>query len=94
MHNIHALPRFEKQFKKFHPKEQVLIREEIKKIKADPLIGERKQGALSSISVHKFTIHHQLYLLAYEMDDKAKLITLYALATHENFYTALQRYVS
>ncbi|MFN0116980.1 MAG: type II toxin-antitoxin system RelE/ParE family toxin [Elusimicrobiota bacterium] len=90
---IKSLPRFDKQFKRFYLKEQEIIREEIKKIQKDPLAGERKKGALSKVSVHKFKIHQQLYLLAYELDSKRKIIYLYALATHENFYADLQKYL-
>ncbi|MBI4056884.1 MAG: type II toxin-antitoxin system RelE/ParE family toxin [Elusimicrobia bacterium] len=93
MYQPQALPKFEKQFKKFHAKEQESIRQEIKKIALDPHLGEPKRGPLSGVRVHKFKIHNQIYLLAYEPDPKAKTIYLYALATHEGFYEALQRYI-
>ena len=93
MHSPHALPKFERQFKKFHPKEQELIREEIRGILAHPDIGELKKGPLAGIRAHKFKLHQQLILLAYEKDAKLKRIYLYAVATHENFYKALERYV-
>jgi len=88
-----ALPKFEKQFKKFFSKEQEFIREELKKIRSDPTVGERKKGALAHIWVHKFKIHSQLYLLAYEPVHKEKMIYLYAIATHENFYETLHKYI-
>ncbi len=94
MYQIKILPKFERQFNKFYPKEQIIIREEIKKIRDNPTIGELKKGVLSDVRVHKFKIHTQLYLLAYEQDGKHKIIYLYAIATHENFYTALQRYLN
>lgn len=93
MFSARDLPKFRGQFKKFYPKEQEAVRQEIKKILADPLIGESKKGPLAGVRVHKFKIHHQLYLLAYEADAKAKIVYLYALATHENFYGALERYL-
>lgn len=93
MYQLKALPKFEKQFKKLYTKEQNIVREELRRIKANPLIGELKKGALSYIRVHKFKIHQQPYLLAYEQDIKDKTIYLYAIATHENFYDALQRYL-
>lgn len=92
-YQLKALPLFERQFKKFFPKEQEIIRKEIKKIQSNPALGELKKGALSSVRVHKFKIHHQLYLLAYEQDNKEKTIYFYAMATHENYHTALQRYL-
>lgn len=92
MYKALSLPKFESQFKKLHTKEQEVVRGEIKKVLTDPAIGEMKRGPLAGIQVHKFKIHHQLYLLAYEMDSKAKAVYLLAIASHENFYKALQRY--
>ncbi len=89
-----TLPKFSRQFKKFYSKEQDLIRQEIKKVLSDPGIGERKKGALANVQVHKFKVRNQLYLLAYEVDIKSKIVYLYAIATHENFYEALQRYLT
>ncbi|MBI4668124.1 MAG: type II toxin-antitoxin system RelE/ParE family toxin [Elusimicrobia bacterium] len=88
-----AAPKFNSQFKKFYPKEQETIKHEIKKILEDPAAGELKKGPLAEIRVHKFKIHHQLHLLAYETDVNTKTVYLYALATHENFYKALERYL-
>jgi len=87
------LSKFRGQFKKFFPKEQEIIRTEIRKILASPLTGQVKKGSLVGVRVHKFKIHHQLYLLAYEPDAKANIVYLYALDTHEGFYEALQRYL-
>ncbi len=74
MYQVKSLPKFDRQFKKLYPKEQGLIRTEIKKIVNNPLVGELKKGVLSYIRVHKFKIHHQLYLLAYEQAKKKKII--------------------
>jgi len=90
---LKSLPKFDRQYKKFYAKEQSLIRSEIKKISQDTAIGEIKTGSLSNIRVHKFKIHHQLYLLAYEVSVKEKTLYLYAIATHENFYDTLKRYM-
>jgi mRNA-degrading endonuclease RelE of RelBE toxin-antitoxin system len=92
MYQLKDLPKFERQYKKFYPKEQELIRKELRKIRANPLIGELKKGSLSTVRVHKFKIHHQLYLLAYEQGSKEKIIYLYAIGTHESFYEGLKRY--
>ena len=93
MADLKALPKFERQYKKFYPKEQSVIKEEFRKITVNPLLGEQKKGALSYIRVHKFKIHHQLYLLAYEYNSKEATVYLYAIATHENFYATLQKYI-
>lgn len=92
-YSFQSLPRFEKEFKKFFPKQQETIRKELKEIQKNPLIGDRKKGALSSVWVHKFKIHHQLYLIAYRIAEEKKEIFLYAIATHENFYKGLQDYL-
>lgn len=93
MFRFKALPKFEKQFKKFYAKEQSAVRTELKRILADPALGELKKGALTGGSVHKFKVHNQLYLVAYEPVIKEKTIYLYAIGTHENFYKALERYL-
>ena len=93
MYSAKALPKFRIQFKKFYPKEQEIIKQEIKKVLEDPAVGEVKRDPLAQVQVHKFKIHHQLYLLAYEADAKSKVVYLYALATHEKFYEALKRYL-
>lgn len=93
MFSARDLPKFRSQFKKLYPKEQESVRLEIRKILADPLVGEPKKGPLAGVRVHKFKIRHQLYLLAYEADPKARIIYLYALATHEKFYEAIKRYL-
>jgi len=87
------LPKFRRQFSKFFPKEQEYIRGEIRKIAKNPLIGETKKGPLAGIRVHKWKLKHQLYLIAYEPDNREKIIYLYAIATHEGFYKALKLYV-
>ena len=92
MYQLKSLPKFERQYKKFYLKQQGIIRQELIKVKADTTIGELKKGSLSDIRVHKFKIHHQLYLLAYEQDSRGKIVYLYAIGTHEKFYEALKRY--
>ena len=93
MTQVKALPKFERAFKKFFKKEQEIIRAEVLKIQTDPLMGEPKKGSLAGVRVHKFKIHHQLYLLAYEYQPKNTTICLFAIGTHENYYDALERYL-
>lgn len=92
MYQLKSLPKFERRYKKFYPKQQKIVRRELLKAKTNPTIGELKKGSLSNIRVHKFKLHHQLYLLAYEQDNKNKIVYLYAIGTHEKFYEALKRY--
>jgi len=93
VYELKALPKFLRQFGKFSPADQNRVREELRKIAADPSAGHVKKGPLAGIRVHKWKLKHQLYLIAYETDKKAKTIFIYALSTHEGFYKALQRYV-
>jgi len=93
VYQLQVLPKFERQFKRFYPKEKESIRREIRKIAINPNLGEPKKGPLAGVRVHKFKLRHQLYLLAYELDDKTKIAYLYALATHEGFYKALEQYL-
>ena len=44
MNILKALPKFDKTFKRFFPNEKKRIKEEIKKILYDPLIGELKKA--------------------------------------------------
>ena len=90
--HIRALPKFERQFKKLFPKEQHAVRAELERVASRPETGELKKGDLSRVRVHKFKIRHQLFLLAYEWHPASRTLYLYALGTHENFYTALKRY--
>ena len=93
MYKLKDLPKFRKQYRKFSSKDQEEIRKEIRKIVNNPLIGELKKGPLSKVRVHKWKLKHQLYLIAYELENREKTIYLYALATHEGFYKALERYI-
>ena len=93
MYQLKSLPKFDRQYKKFYSKQQEIICQELIKVKTNPTIGELKKGSLSNIRVHKFKIHHQLYLLAYEQDSKNRIVYLYAIGTHEKFYEALKRYI-
>ncbi len=53
-------------------------------------IGERKQGDLGQLWVHKFRSQGQLYLLGYTGQDEVRLVYLEALGPHENFYRDLK----
>ena len=44
--------------------------------------------------IHKFGFLGGLYLLPYEVDEGAKLIYIYAVGGHENFYRDLKEYLT
>ena len=59
----------------------------------DPGLGALKTGDLADVRVHKFGFLGRLYLLAYEVDENAKSIYIYAVGGHETFYRDLKEYL-
>lgn len=70
---------------------QLVIEDEIDRIKNNPSTGEIKKGDLAGFRVHKFKFLHQQYLLAYEIQGND--IVVYVIGTHENFYRDLKHYI-
>ena len=63
-----------------------------------PNLGEQKLGDLKDIFVYKFRFNKQEYLIAYRFDRHDREIELiwinfYQIASHENFYTELKRFL-
>jgi hypothetical protein len=52
-----------------------------------------KTGDLAGVRVHKFAHMGQLYLLAYEADEQAEVMYIYAVGGRENFYRDLKTYL-
>ena len=69
------------------------IDDQVRLICEDPSLGVLKIGDLAEVRVHKFGFLGRLYLLAYEVDEGAKLIYIYAVGGHENFYRDLKQYL-
>ena len=86
MIEVFETPTFRKSFKKLAEAEKVLVEDEIDKIIADPDIGERKQGDLSYLWVHKFKLKNQLVLLGYSWKKEQLQLYLMHFGVHENFY--------
>jgi len=63
----------------------------VKKIVGSPESGALKKGDLAGVSVFKFKVKAQQYLLAYTYDSGLKLITLLAIGTHETFYRDIRK---
>jgi mRNA interferase RelE/StbE len=82
---------FENKTKKLSRTEKDILDSEIRKIAANPLIGEEKKGDLRVVHVYKFKIKAIQYLLAYRMI-KADL-ELIMLGPHENYYRDLKVYL-
>ncbi len=93
-YSIEALPKVNHLKRKLNPKLQRVINTEVDKILFEPYAGERKTGDLKGVFVHKFRYQELLFLIAYTIDEKAKVITIFAIGPHENFYRDLKRYLT
>jgi mRNA interferase RelE/StbE len=82
---------FENKVKKLSKSDKNILDSEIKKIAANPLIGEEKKGDLRGVHVYKFKIKSIQYLLSYRMM-KADL-ELIMIGPHENYYRDLKTYL-
>jgi mRNA-degrading endonuclease YafQ of YafQ-DinJ toxin-antitoxin module len=80
---------FKKTYKKLFSNQLAETNEAIKKIIANPDIGEKKQGDLSWLMVYKFKCLGQLTLIGYYVDNEA--LTFAALGPHENLYRDIKR---
>jgi len=62
---------FARKVKKFSSQEKTILDDEVRRIIANPSIGQEKRGTLKGIFIHKFKIHTNQFLLAYRCDPKA-----------------------
>ena len=92
MRKVAQSTRFAKAKKRLYTKEQLVLDDEVKKIIENPLIGEAKSGPLPRVRVLKYKVGRQLWLLAYEYNEKRNVIELLDLGAHENFYKDLKDY--
>lgn len=83
-------PMFARKKKKLKKNEIRDLDIAVREIVNNPEIGDKKKGDLADIWVYKFKIIRQEYLLAYQWDEKQRL--LIALGVHENFYRDLKNY--
>ena len=88
---IYQARAFENRVKKYSKNEKEILDSEIKKIAANPLIGEEKKGDLRDVHVYKFKIKSINYLLAYRMIKTD--LELIMIGPHENYYRDLTTYV-
>jgi mRNA interferase RelE/StbE len=82
---------FEQKVKKMSKQEKDALDEEIRRIAANPQIGEEKKGDLRAVFVHKFKFKTTQYLIAYRkvVDD----LELVMVGPHENYYRDLKQYL-
>ncbi len=86
-----ASNRFLKFKKKFPPRLQLEIDNQVQKILENPNIGVLKKEDLKGIRVYKFTFNSHLFLISYEC--KEDVLYLYVIGSHENFYKKLKRLI-
>lgn len=82
---------FDNKVRKLSKAEKGILDIEIKKIAANPLIGEEKKGDLRGVHVYKFKIKSIQYLLAYRM--MKTHLELIMIGPHENYYRGLKTYL-
>jgi len=87
--SVLQMPAFKRAYKKLAVSHQAVVDDAVRRIIADPLIGEAKKGDLAGVFVHKFPLARQQMLLAYEWEPKTRMLLL--LGSHENFYRDLKR---
>ncbi len=82
---------FENKVKKLSKTEKDILDSEIRKIAANPLIGEEKKGDLRGVHVYKFKIKSIQYLLSYRMIKTD--LELIMIGPRENYYRDLKTYL-
>ncbi|MBI2815687.1 MAG: type II toxin-antitoxin system RelE/ParE family toxin [Acidobacteria bacterium] len=85
--------RFGKAKRRLPPNGQLALDEQVKKILANPLLGEMKVGALKGVRVLKFKLGPLQLLLAYQFNQRRNVIELLDVGPHENFYRDLDSYL-
>lgn len=83
---------FEKRVRQFAKQEKKVLDQQVRKIVANPVIGQEKRGELRGIFVYKFKIHATQYLLSYRTED-AETLELIMIGPHENYYRDLTTYL-
>jgi hypothetical protein len=82
-------PAFKRVYKKLHVNQRGAVHDAMRKLIADPMLGQEKKGDLCGVWGYKFDCVNQPYLLAYLWDEHSR--TWLALGPHENFYRDLKR---
>lgn len=81
---------FKRTIKKLSKQQKKALDDEIKKLMANPFLGEQKKGDLDFLRVHKFKLSNQVFLLGYMYEGDELILTLLKLGAHENFYRDLK----
>lgn len=92
-YQLKTTSKFNRIKKKLPASLQKTIDQQVLLICQHPETGEIKTGDLAGVRVHKFGHMGQLYLLAYEADEQAEVMYIYAVGGRENFYRDLKTYL-
>jgi len=83
---------FGRKVKKLSKAQKLQLDEAIRKVLAQPGIGEQKKGDLQNIHVYKFLLNDTKYLMAYRFtEDYLELIMI---GPHENYNRDLKNYLN
>lgn len=88
-----AAPRFLRSKRSLDEAVQLDVDEQVKRIIADPMIGELKSGPLRGVRVLKFKSGPRQYLLGYTFTSKTNVVEVLDIGVHENFYKGLKDYL-
>ncbi|KGA14658.1 hypothetical protein GM51_16700 [freshwater metagenome] len=88
-----ARPKFLRIVKKLPLRLKTQLDSIIREIEIDPKIGELKHGDINFIWIYAFKDENkQIWLLSYIIKSEKKIEFIY-LATHENYYRDLKKYL-
>lgn len=87
---ILVTPTFLKTVKKLHSNQKKAVDKAVQFISNDPTKGVSKVGDLEGITIYKFRMNNQQWLLAYRIISK-KSVKLLLVGPHENFYRDLKK---
>ena len=88
-----ARPKFLRIVKKLPLRLKTQLDSIIREIEIDPNIGELKHGDINFIWIYTFKDENkQIWLLSYIIKSEKKIEFIY-LATHENYYRDLKKYL-
>lgn len=87
---ILVTPTFLRTIKKLHANQKKSVDRAVLAISKNPEIGTPKKGELEGISIHKFRMNDQIWLIAYRVISHRK-VKLLLVGPHENFYRDLKK---
>lgn len=82
---------FERKVKRFSKPEKRILDKQIKKILANPTIGQEKKGDLRGVYIDKFRMQTIQHLLSYRF--VGEVLELIMIGPHENYYRDLKTYL-